>query len=89
MTAGHTAGTAAHKKQQALEKAKAVKATESTLRDQFAMAALTSLCHATAGSDGQAGDVAERAYLVADAMLAAREPKEDPDEAQPVLEKKG
>lgn len=43
-----------------------------TLRDQFAMAALTGLLAYCHGTDRQ---LAERAYLLADAMLAVREGK--------------
>jgi hypothetical protein len=55
-----------------------LKAKEKTLRDEFAMAAVTGLTTAT-DPDGKwffdAKDVATEAYLIADAMLKAREVK--------------
>lgn len=72
-----------HKK----EKKEHAPATSATLRDQFAVAALTSLCHQTA-DEGAAEDLARRAYVLADAMLLAREPHEDAPPDEPVLEGK-
>ena len=46
-----------------------------TLRDQFAMAALTAL--ATGSSDAAAMYAARSAYIFADAMLKARKEKKD------------
>ena len=53
------------------------RAKEMELRDQLAAAAMTGLC-----AMGRAADMAmaERAYELADAMLEARKPKEDPGE---------
>ncbi len=74
------------------KEAKATKASESTLRDQFAMAALAALCHATASDPGVCGDIAARCYVVADAMLEARDVEDkdddDEDETHPIVEAK-
>lgn len=50
-----------------------------TLRDQFAMAALTGMCAAPVDCySGTKAEIARWAYEQADAMLKAREPKEQP-----------
>ena len=51
---------------------------QATLRDTFAAAVVASLCHGTLDDEGQAADVARRAYALADAMLVAREKEPEP-----------
>jgi len=46
--------------------------TENTLRDQFAMAALTGVMASVTG-DNQASDLAAFCYAMADEMILARE----------------
>jgi hypothetical protein len=54
-----------------------------TLRDTFAAAVMSSLCHSTLDDEGQAADVARRAYLMADAMLTARDEEHTDKAAAP------
>jgi hypothetical protein len=55
------------------EMLKGIRTENPTLRDQFAMAALTGLLAAELEYDNPADHMAKQAYIAADAMLKARE----------------
>jgi hypothetical protein len=59
----------------ALDQIRNLKSERATLRDQFAMSALTGMIPSISSSNWT--KIAEHSYEVADAMLAAREKKND------------
>ena len=57
----------------AVKSAKPISEAEATLRDQFAMAALTGICGShMLSSEADDDDLAEAAYSLADSMMEAR-----------------